>query len=192
MRKHLPLFSRRAAFWFLGLALVVASVLLIGTDNDDPKVRQAQNVAPVLRVGTSHNLALHWKKAKSWADYLDSQTHRLLEASSMSFWERWRKDINLSRMRYMYSEATLAHIESMTHLFQVRKAAGGFKNLREFDFQNMVRKSDYLLSLHMTKECLGWSTRKDVPEVLKAYHLERSQFKDADNPKYGRVPLSDL
>lgn len=109
-------------------------------------------------------------EAKLSAERLDTQVRLLIEASSMTFVERWAKSIDLKKMELQYADDVARHVTAMTEVMKIRRENGGkLKKLHEFDFQNLLRQSDYLLSLQLTTTNL-W---KVSPYAMQAYKTER-------------------
>lgn len=84
-------------------------------------------------------------------------------------------------MQKQYSNEMLAHLQAMSRIFRMRRETRGFAKLREFDFQNMIRKSDYLLALPMTRGSLeallqDKSMGKKIQQTLALYNRERLNF----------------
>ncbi|WP_413568217.1 hypothetical protein ACLWBD_11145 [Bdellovibrio sp. HCB117] len=176
MNKKMLLFLRTAALCFVGLAIMASELALVGAKSTHPTVRQPTNGVAVQPLSKRrHDISLHMQTAKRWAEVLDTQSSEILKASSMGTLQRWRQNIDLTTMKTQYAEGTLAHLKSMTSLFKVRRQMGRFKDLKEFDFQNMVRKSDYLMALPTTKESLD-TEDPEIERVLVTYSQERQQL----------------
>lgn len=172
------LFLRVAALGFVGFAVLAAELSLFGLQSKNLTVRQPRNGAPV-QVVTKHQV-LHQKmeSAKRWAERLDVLSLHILSVSSLSTFERWRHNVDLTALKNQYSRDLLAHMESMAAVLKMRREAGGFKKLREFDFQTTIRKSDYILALPLTQECLerllhDSGLSENTKKVVALYNQER-------------------
>lgn len=154
---------------------------LAGVSKTRLKMKQPQ------RGATVQNLAKQWlvkgrfATAKRYAETLDSQSAHILKMSSLSRFERWRQNVDLESTQKQYTQNMMAYLDVMTELFRVRRQAGGFSKLREFDFQNMIRKGDYLLMIPMTKVSLEENLRDEkmaglMKQTVLRYNQERQLF----------------
>lgn len=120
------------------------------------------------------------QSALLWAEHIDRLVMPLMEVTSMGRIERWLKKRDLDAMKMEYSKSMIFHLKAVTVVFKSRRQSQGFLKLREFDFQNMIRKSDYLLSLYLTKESFNLATEnglgEEIEKVLKFYNQERVQY----------------
>ncbi len=123
------------------------------------------------------------KRANTSAEGLDQQIVRYLEVASMGRLERWQKGIDLDLVKVEYSQRVLGHLNSMTNLMKMRRSSGNkFKKLYEFDFQNLMRKSDYVLAVNTTRTALEYASAQDsefaaqAEKVLAEYNQERLHF----------------
>lgn len=185
MTTKMQLFLRASALGFVGLALLASELTLVGFKHRGLIARQPITVGtvqiPVQTLGKPRALQMNIQAAKRWADRIDAQRAMLMEASAMSPWQRWRKNVNIEMIKKQYSEDMVSHLKAMTAILKARREGGGFQKLREFDFQNMVRKSDYLLSLNVTKAILEFANQNEdfaklFKEVLTHYNKERLHF----------------
>lgn len=94
--------------------------------------------------------------------------------------DRWLNKKDFDDMKMKYSKNMMAHLKAMTVVFTVHRQSREFQKLREFDFQNMIRKSDYLLSLYITKEsfiaAVQNGLREEVHKILDLYNSERKYY----------------
>ena len=123
------------------------------------------------------------KRANTSAEALDQQIVRYLEVASMGRLERWKKGIDLDLVKLEYSRRVLGHLSSVTNLMKMRRSSGNkFKKLYEFDFQNLMRKSDYVLAVNTTRTVLEHASAQDrelaaqVEKILAEYNQERLRF----------------
>ncbi|MGE5085690.1 MAG: hypothetical protein ACM3MG_05270 [Bacillota bacterium] len=144
------------------------------------KVRQPHKVFDVNKTWLyeiSHDLLV----ATSSAENLDSQVLSLVSYSGMGWFQKWRKGIDEERIQKQFAEDLRAHLQTMTVLFEKHARRGPFDRLREFEFQNLVRRSDYILSLGIARNCLERGLVKkefagEFKKVLGSYNQERLRF----------------
>lgn len=165
----------------LGTALIASDGAMAAARGSNPKVRQPQRVSSVQGLARDRVLENQFAMAWKWAEALDAQSFRLLESATMSPLSRWSQNVNLFAMQKQYSHDLLAHLQSMTRIFKLRRESRGFAKLREFDFQNMIRKSDYLLALSVTRGSLealmeDQVTAVKIQQTLHLYNQERKRF----------------
>ncbi|WII73716.1 hypothetical protein QJS83_07485 [Bdellovibrio sp. 22V] len=181
MTDRMRLFLRTMAFGFVAFAILAAELSLVGVQRQALIMRQPTSGVSVYKMPKRQMLEMNMRSAKRWAERLDAQSLHILSVSSMSGFDRWRRGVDIDSMKTQYSQDMIAHLKAMTSILKIRREKGGFAKLQEFDFQNMIRKSDYLLSLSVTKSCIehlsneGDSTEL-VREVLASYNQERMQF----------------
>ncbi|MEN0057981.1 MAG: hypothetical protein AAGB31_04050 [Bdellovibrio sp.] len=180
MRKHVLL--------FLVLTVVVVFTLDSHASKTDslrgeslfPELRQPANGVSVKKVFSRDGTQRAMDIARHSADRLDQQATIILELSGMGWLEKWHRRANIQEMRAQYSREMMTHLHAMTNLFQKRRQLRGFKKLQEFEFQNMVRKSDYLLSLVSTQKSLESisddKTAQRLQSILEQYNNERQKF----------------
>lgn len=181
MTDKMRLFLRTAALGFVAFAILAAELTLVGVQQRSLAMRQPISGVSVYKMPKRQMLEMNMQSAKRWAERLDTQSLHLLAVSSMSGFDRWRRGVDIDSMKTQYSKDMIAHLKAMTSILKMRREKGGFAKLREFDFQNMIRKSDYLLSLSVTKSCLEHLSKEEgstetVREVLASYNQERMQF----------------
>lgn len=139
------------------------------------------NVGSVQPLSKPFQLKKSMLSAKKSAERLDQQAQELMKVSYLNGWSRWRANIDIDSMEEQYSRDVVSHLKAMTKLMKFRREAGGLKKLQEFDFQNMVRKSDYLMGLSATKSSLQSLGSKSqdknyLQAVLDNYNHERMIF----------------
>lgn len=144
------------------------------------KMRQPHKVAAVNKAWQSeisHDLLV----ATSSAENLDAQLATLVHAPGMGWVQKWQKGINQAQLQKQFAEDLSAHLQTMAVLFQKHTAKGPFDRLREFEFQNLVRRSDYILSLNISRNSLevGMTEKNFAAEfkkVLGMYNQQRLHF----------------
>ena len=161
---------RKYQAYFAILVVVVAVTALFGFKGHNPKARRPQigvTVHPATKRFLFHKNIV---EAKQSAERLDAQARGLIEAKAMGYWERWTKTIDLKKMEDRYARDVVKHVSAMTEVMKIRRENGGkLRALHEFDFQNLLRKSDYLLSLKITSS----QFKKVSPDLWSFYKLER-------------------
>lgn len=162
--------KRKYQAYFAVLVIVVAVVALFGFRPNNPEMRQPQVGATVHPANKRFVFQKNILEAKQSAENLDEQARGLLEASSMNYVERWYKSVDLKAMESRYAKDVNRHLLAMAQVMKLRRENGGkLRGLHEFDFQNLLRKSDYVLSLHVTSPHL----KKVAPNLMSFYKLER-------------------
>lgn len=155
---------------FVVLVLVVAVLALVGFKPNNPEMRQPQVGATVHPANKRFVFQKNILEAKQSAERLDEQARGLLEASAMGPIERWYKSVDLQALETRYRQDVNRHVLSMAQVMKLRRENGGkLRGLHEFDFQNLLRKSDYVLSLQVTSPHL----KKVAPSLMSFYRLER-------------------
>lgn len=144
------------------------------------KSRQPQKVSAVTE--RWHRLVIADLKAATLsAENLDSQLEALMNAEGYSFVQKWKRGIDQSALQTQFSKDLKSHLSIMAVLFEKHAKYKKFHQVSEFEFQNLVRRSDYLLSLPVAKnslqEALGQKKfATDFKTVLAAYNKERMLF----------------
>jgi hypothetical protein len=160
--------KRRA--YIAAVVIVVVGLSLFAFKGKNPTVRQPQIGAPVHPVTKKFLLQKNIAQAKQTAERMDDSMRALIEASSMSFAQRWVKSVDLPKMENQFSQDLKNHVQAMTEIMKTRREYGSLKKLREFDFQNLLRKSDYLLSLDISIHRMKTLS----PNIYHAYLSERA------------------
>lgn len=179
MMNKVTLSIRTLAFFFLALTVLAGEVSLASIQQRHLRMRQPTKGASVYRMADRQALELKLQRAKVSADHLDQQIGRYLEVSSMGTLQRWQKSIDLDTVKEEYSERVLTHLTAMTELMKLRRSAGRkFKKLYEFDFQNLIRKSDYVLAVNTARSSLEHASEDDefaarAERALADYNEER-------------------
>lgn len=180
MTSKMTFYTRIVAICFVGLTVLAAELSLAAFSRPGLKVKQPTKGAAVHRLAPVQvPLKLALNKAKASAESLDKQVGRYLQVSSMGSFERWRKNVNLEGVQVEYSQRVLAHLKAMADLMRLRREhSRTFKKLYEFDFQNLMLKSDYVLSVNTTRTALESGARnrefsKALEQAFATYNTER-------------------
>ena len=161
---------KKSRLYFVALSILLVGFALFAFKPKSPKVRQPQIGAHVHPVTKRFLFQKNIAEAKASAERLDHQVRVLIDASSMNVVERWAKSVDLKKLENQYAQDIASHVLAMTEVMKIRRENGGrLKKLHEFDFQNLLRQSDYLLSLQLTSTKL-W---KVSPYAMQAYKTER-------------------
>lgn len=164
------------------LTLVIALLGFVGLFlSHSPEVRQPMNVVGGQSLSPRLLVKKNMVNAKITAERLDEETGRIIGALGMNRVQRWFRGVHLERIQQQYDRDLLWHLTAMGELFKYRRQLGGLKKLQEFEFQNLVRRSDYVLSLNVAKQSLrslgaDRQRYKDFYMVLKNYNQERELF----------------
>jgi hypothetical protein len=118
------------------------------------------------------------RAASEMAERLDKKAKKLLNVMSLNAVNKWIAQIDEDRMRYEYAEDLMQHMHRMSAIFRLHRKVGTFARFKEFEFQNLLTKSDYLLSLVVTKRSVDSANSKKefLPKfkaVLAEYNAER-------------------
>lgn len=195
MTNKMRIYIRTLGLSFYFVCLIAPAVSYFGFHKLHLKVRQTTNVSAAQELSAkavqttmkkvrkipTNLIQDKMSAAKNWADRMDAQTFQILQASSVGPLQRWIQGSSLSYMEKQLSRDAIEHLRTMADVMRTRRELGGFKKLREFDFYNMLRKSDYLLSLEMTRKSLK-DLSKDKTlgskfrETLSLYNQERLMF----------------
>lgn len=180
------LLGRILATFFVALTIFCGELSLASLDRVNLRLRQPTKGAGVQRMAQEKRqqaVRLGLKRANTSAEGLDQQIVRYLEVASMGRLERWQKGVDLDLVKVEYSQRVLGHLNSMTNLMKMRRSSGNkFKKLYEFDFQNLMRKSDYVLAVNTTRTALEYASAQDsefaaqAEKVLAEYNQERLHF----------------
>lgn len=165
----------------MGIILAAYGVASAAGGRGNPRLRQPEKVSHVQGFTNNWVLESNFVMARTGAEALDAQSMRLLDSTTMSRWERWRDNVDLYAGQKQYTQDMLAYLKAMTKLLKMHRESRGFVKLREFDFQNMIRKSDYLLALPVTRASLAalledQEIAEKIQTILGLYNQERQQF----------------
>lgn len=179
MVKKLLVFLRSATLFFVAVTITASSFAF--PRGNRLRLRQTRSGVIVNSLSKRDiKLNSEMQSALLWAERIDQQVMPLMEVSSMGRLERWMKKKDLDAMKMEYSLNMIRHLKAMAVVLQSRRQSQGFVKLREFDFQNMIRKSDYLLSLYLTKESFNLAVEngleEEIGKVLNFYNKERVQY----------------
>ncbi|MDG0816072.1 hypothetical protein [Bdellovibrio svalbardensis] len=175
------------------LLLVAAALFVVGTAEAQPrkanlKMRQTQKVSSVTRVGkpahgapVKPNVTNTLRSASVLAESLDNKAGRIIDAMSLSPIKKWLHNVDEGALKAQYAEELMVHMTRMTSLFSAHRKAGPFAKFNEFEFQNLLVKSDYLLSLAVSRQSLEFAHHQEIfaekfNTTLAAYNAERVGF----------------
>ncbi|MBO9665917.1 MAG: hypothetical protein J7501_03820 [Bdellovibrio sp.] len=144
------------------------------------KVRQPQKVATVHN-SWQRELNYDLLAASASAENLDEQLEPLMNASGLNFIQKWKRGIDESELQNRFAKDVSSHLETMATILKMRSRVGSFNRLNEFEFQNLIRRSDYILALSVSRTCLEEGLRdekfaKKFKNILAAYNQERVRF----------------
>ncbi|WP_413582008.1 hypothetical protein [Bdellovibrio sp. HCB288] len=119
--------------------------------------------------------------ATASAENLDSQLEPLMNASGYSYFQKWKRGIDEAALQKQFAKGMKSHLQIMAVLFEKHGKSKKFDRLNEFEFQNLVRRSDYILSLPVSKQAIeaSMSVKKfsaDFRLTLDAYNKVRMRF----------------
>lgn len=119
--------------------------------------------------------------ATASAENMDSQLEPLMNASGYSFIQKWKRGINEESLQQRFSKDLKGHLQIMATLFEKHAQYKKFDRVSEFEFQNLVRRSDYILSLPVSRVAIekSMSAAKFATEfkvALASYNKERMHF----------------
>lgn len=144
------------------------------------RMRQPQKVAPVSK-SWQREVVSDLYVATASAENLDSQLEPLMNAAGFSYWQKWKRNIDESSLQKTFSKDLKSHLQIMAMLFEKHTQYKKFDRVSEFEFQNLVRRSDYILSLPVSKNAIQETTgtakfASDFKMVLAEYNKVRQQF----------------
>lgn len=140
-------------------------------------MRQPLKVSASAKNGVVAQNRLHISAAIASAEKLDRRIPVFLEAASLGTLQRWRMGVNLNALEQDYNRDLMKHIAAMTDVLRSRREQRGFKKWQEFEFRNLLAKSDYILAVPMTRQSL--SAQKNflnAQKMLLEYNRERLYF----------------
>ncbi|QDK38342.1 hypothetical protein [Bdellovibrio sp. NC01] len=131
--------------------------------------KKQPNVTPVLR------------SASVLAESLDEKAGAIINSMAMNSIQKWIHNVDETKLKAEYAEELMVHMTRMTALFSAHRKAGPFAKFSELEFQNLLVKSDYLLSLAVSRESLEYAQHRDLfarrfSTALAAYNAERLGF----------------
>lgn len=112
---------------------------------------------------------------------LDGMTQELIKISSLSAWQRWVQNKDAAKLKNEFSSEMQRHLGIVSDIFRIRSAKGRLPQYQEFEFQNLLRKSDYLLSLDFSRDSLEYARKnKDFSasfsKTLVSYNEQRFNY----------------
>lgn len=157
-------------FYFAAVGILVIGLALFAARSPRPEMRQPRSGTPVHEVTKQFLLKKNTKIAKFTAERMDKQALQLIEASSSTWLNRWWNNIDLKALEQTYTKDLSLHMQAMAEVMKARREAGGsLQKLDEFDFQNMLRHSDYVLSTKLSSA----RVKRVSTYVQQSYKAER-------------------
>lgn len=146
------------------LILIIFSVLVVAGGVEAKNLRKS----PTMRHAKHHKKAPKSPKmavnrqvselllsAEARAERLDLYVQELLQLSSMTAWKRWSQNKDIDSVKKEFSFEMQNHLALMAEIFKIRGRHSRLPQYQEFEFQNLLRKSDYLLSLEFSRDSLN-------------------------------------
>jgi hypothetical protein len=151
-------------------------------------MRQPQIVSAIQRMATDVEVQSDIQAATDIADRLDKKSGKLFHLMSLSPLKKWLDHIDDDRLKQEYADDLMLHLSRMSALFRSHRKFGMFPRFREFEFQNLLIKSDYLLSLSVTQRSIESASKEKyfserAKNILADYNSERVRL-DQKNLKF--------
>lgn len=121
------------------------------------------------------------RSASVLAESLDDKAGAIINSMSMNSVQKWIHNVDETKLKAEYAEELMVHMTRMTALFSAHRKSGPFAKFNELEFQNLLVKSDYLLSLAVSRESLEYAKHRELfakrfNTALAAYNAERLGF----------------
>ncbi|QLY24269.1 hypothetical protein [Bdellovibrio sp. KM01] len=144
------------------------------------RMRQPQKVSPVIK-SWQREVISDLFAATASAENLDSQLEPLMNAAGFSYIQKWKRGIDETSLQKTFSKDLKNHLQVMAMLFDKHTQYKKFDRVSEFEFQNLVRRSDYILSLPVSKNAIqetmgGAKFTSEFKTVLAEYNKVRQRF----------------
>lgn len=144
-------------------------------------MRQTKKVAQSPKMAVNPQVARLLYMADENTEKLDAYSQDLLKIYSLSMWQRWSERKKISDVKQGFSSEMQKHLAILAELFKIRSHQGRLLQYQEFEFQNLLRKSDYLLSLDFSRDSLEFARRnKDFSasfgKTLISYNEQRFNY----------------
>lgn len=113
---------------------------------------------------------------------LEQQIKIYLNVHEMGFWDRWIKSVNIYEVRENYARHVLSHLKAMTDVLKLRRLNGNkFSSINEFQFNILLRQSEFVLNVSTTKDSFVRLPRKSLltqrlDKAIYMYNQERLVF----------------
>lgn len=165
-------------------ALIITISLLAGaagasvsSERSSLKMRQPIKVAAMTKRGDGAIIQQKINSATASAERLDQRIPDILQATSGNILQRLKAGVVLRQIENQYAQDLAAHIAAMTEVLRTRRGLRGFIKWQEFEFKNLLVKSDYLLAVPMTRQSLSAQRNSlEVQKMLLEYNRERLYF----------------
>lgn len=175
------------------LILILFSLLVLAegasarSHKNGPSVRQTKKVAKSKNksqkvAAINPDAARLLFMADENATKLDAYTQELIKISSLNGWQRWTQNKDASKVKKEFSFELQKHLSLIAEIFKIRSLnKGRLPQYQEFEFQNLLRKSDYLLSLDFSRDSLEFARKnKDFSasfgKTLISYNEQRFHY----------------
>jgi hypothetical protein len=176
-----------AKFTLKNLILILFSLLVFAegasarSHKKGPDVRQTKKVAKSPKMAIDPQVGRLLYMAEENAIKIDGYTQELLKISSLSAWQRWTQNKDVAKVKQAYSSEMQKHLNIIAEIFKIRSHKGRLLQYQEFEFQNLLRKSDYLLSLEFSRDSLEYARKnKDFSasfgKTLISYNEQRFHY----------------
>jgi hypothetical protein len=176
-----------AKFTLKNLILILFSLLVFAegasarSHKKSPSVRQTKKVAKSPKMAIDPQVARLLFMADENVEKLEAYTQDLLKISSLSTWQRWTQSKNITNVKQAFSMEMQKHLSIIAEVFKIRSNKGRLLQYQEFEFQNLLRKSDYLLSLEFSRDSLEFARKnKDFSasfgKTLVSYNEQRFHY----------------
>lgn len=145
------------------------------------KMGQTKKVAKSPKMAIDPQAARLLYMADESTARLDGHTQELIQISSLSAWQRWVQNKDAAKVKKEFSGEMQRHLSIISDIFKIRSAKGRLPQYQEFEFQNLLRKSDYLLSLDFSRDSLEYARKnKDFStsfgKTLVSYNEQRFHY----------------
>lgn len=157
--------------------LVCTAIASVGPGHSNLKLRQPIKVATLSKSALNSQAQRKMSLAVASAEKIDQRIPHYLQASSLGAFQRWKSGVDLQKLESEYNQDLLTHISAMTEILRIRRGQRGFKKWQEFEFNNLMAKSDYILAVPMSRQSLN--ARKgslEIQRTLEEYNRERLFF----------------
>lgn len=141
-------------------------------------MRQRKTVAVVKNNVTSSYVELKIQITEDKAEILDQTSKKLMQFVDLNPLQRWAIRKEEENLQNQFAMGLTEHIVQMTELFRMHRISKSFQRLEEFEFRNLLVKSDYLLGIYFSKQSLEIAGKnkifaQKISTALTNYNSER-------------------
>lgn len=170
------------------MKLFVTILMLISTGaahaeqaGQNLKMKQTKKVHAVTLSAAQSRSRQALRIASGLAEQLDEKAGVILKFESLSWWRKFLDHVDENKLKAEYADELMQHMTRMTEFFYTHRKQGPFAKFSELEFRNLLLKSDYLLTLAISRQCLevarhNESFKRGFDTVLAAYNTERMAF----------------